>query len=83
MLDELLDERRHDFLHDSHQKEVIARYCEGLESRLKNAANREEARALLEASCRGFEHSCPSKIVRTFLASYAEGLFRRHWRVHP
>ncbi len=79
MLDELLDERRHDFLHESHQKEVIARYCEGLEKRLKNAPTKKEAEALVSESCRGFEQTCPSRIVRTFLETYARSLFDRHW----
>jgi hypothetical protein len=83
MFDELLDERRHNFLHESHQKEVIARYCEGLEARLKNAGSLKEAQALVESSCRGFQQSCPSRIVRKFLESYARGLLDRHWGARP
>lgn len=79
MLEELLNERRPDFLHEAHQKEIIARYCDGLETRLKGAGSREEATSIVDASCRGFERSCPSSIVRTFLVSYAQGLLDRHW----
>jgi hypothetical protein len=79
MLDELLDERRRDFLHEAHQKQLIARYCSDLENQLKNAPDRDQARALVDASCRDFAQSCPSGIVRRFLISHAEHLFRRQW----
>jgi len=79
MLDELLDDRRGDLHGESHQKEIIARYCSEFEHRVRSASSRQQAMALVNASCREFKHSCPSAIVRKFLESYAEGLLDRHW----
>jgi len=83
MLDELLDVRRGDLHGESHQKEIIARYCSDLEHRVRSAPSRQEAKALVDASCRDFGQSCPSAIVRTFLVSYANGLLDRHWSGRP
>lgn len=83
MLDELLDERRSDFLHESHQKEITAEYCSALEKQARTASIQQEAKDLVDASCQNFKQSCPSTIVRTFLVSYAESLLDRHWRTRP
>lgn len=83
MVDELLDEPRRDFLRESHQQELVAHYCSGLEKQVQSASSRQEAKALVDTSCQNFEHSCPSSIVRKFLSSYAARLFDRHWSSRP
>jgi len=83
MLDELLDDRRGDFFHESHQKETVARYCSDLEHRVRSASSRQKAKALVEASCQDFKKSCPSTILRKFLVSCADSFLERHWSSRP
>lgn len=76
MIDELSFDRP---LSDRRQEELIKKYCQGIDERIRTAASKEEAERIVQDTCGGFDDACASDLVRAFLKQYVNDLFTKQW----
>ena len=62
------------------QKELIDKYCSGLEGRLRSAPVTQAAQDIVDAVCGEFNNDCESEIVRSYLHDYVNAKFREIWK---
>lgn len=78
MIDELLDEPLFRSIPPSRQEELISRYCRGVLETIKGAADREEAKRIVEEACAGFERECASPLIRRALVDHVRRFYAEH-----
>lgn len=76
-----LDELTDGPLRGSQQQVLIAKYCKGIEERIRIAEDSETAKRYVEESCSQFYQRCPSSIVRSFLSEYVHALYHQYWGI--
>ena len=60
-------------------EQLIAEHCVGIEERIRQAANRTEARRVADNACAQLGRQCDSETVAIFLKHHVESLFKKHW----
>ena len=78
MIDELLDESLFQSIPPSRQEELIARHCRGVLETIKDTADQEEAKRIVDEACAGFERECVSPLVRRALVEYVLRYYAEH-----
>jgi hypothetical protein len=76
MLDELTDKAS---LRETHQEELIARYCSGVFEHIHMAASQNEAMRIVDDACDKFDRQCESRIVQRFLRQHVRRILDYHW----
>ena len=79
MNEELFSEDRFVQLNQNQQLDLIAKHCEGIEVRIREAQSRKEAETIAEEACGKFETECPSDILRRGLNLRVREMVEQRW----
>jgi hypothetical protein len=77
--DELMPDIASAGLSTDQQQRLIRKHCTGIDERIRNARAADDARQLVDDTCRMFGKECASEVVRSFLERYVADLFSEHW----
>ncbi|MBA4311393.1 MAG: hypothetical protein C0417_02070 [Chlorobiaceae bacterium] len=79
MNEEIISDQNKSLITPSRQKELIEKYCAGIEDRIRVTSAKNNANDIVNDACTGLEKECKSDVIRSFLQQYVRDLYENHW----